>query len=68
MFACSDVCLFLVYPIMFPQENDFGDDEDVEWSEDVSADAVKKRQEELAAGVKALAVCEDAEKSEKVRF
>ncbi|KAK2707739.1 hypothetical protein QYM36_015440 [Artemia franciscana] len=49
------------------KENNFGDDEDVEWSEDVSADAVKKRQEELAAGVKALAVCEDAEKSEKER-
>ncbi|XP_065562551.1 eukaryotic translation initiation factor 5-like [Artemia franciscana] len=50
------------------KENDFGDDEDVEWSEDVSADAVKKRQEELAAGVKALAVCEDVEKSEKIKY
>ena len=39
---------------MFILENDFDDDEDVEWSEDVFADVVKKRQEKLAAGVKAL--------------
>ena len=45
---------FQFIQLMFLQENDFDDDEDVEWSEDVFADAVKKRQEELAAGVKAL--------------
>jgi len=49
-------------------DDDFGDDDDAEWSTDVSKEAVKQRMKELSLGVKGLAMDDDMEKSETERI
>ncbi|CAG0914412.1 unnamed protein product [Notodromas monacha] len=44
-----------------------GDDDDEDWSVDVSEEAVKRRQADLSDGIKTLAITDDLEKTEKER-
>lgn len=44
------------------------EDDDDDWAEDVSEEAVRRRQAELSEGVKSLALTDDAEKPEKDRM
>jgi len=46
----------------------YDEDDDEDWSVDVSAEAVRARQQDLSEGVKSLAINEDSEKPEKERM
>lgn len=48
-------------------EDDWGDDDDLDWSADVSEEAVNKRMSELTSGIKGLAMDKDVEKTESER-
>ena len=44
------------------------DDDEEDWGDDVSEDAVRRRQAELSDGIKSLTLTDDAEKPEKARM
>ncbi|CAG0917408.1 unnamed protein product [Notodromas monacha] len=50
------------------QKIESNEDDDEDWSVDVSPEAVKRRMEDLSNGVKNLAVTDDIEKTEKERI
>lgn len=52
----------------FNGTNGKDDDDDDDWAVDVSAEAVRARQQDLSEGVKSLAINEDSEKPEKERM
>jgi translation initiation factor 5 len=51
--------------LSFPPKDD---DDDGDWSVDVSEEAVKRRQADLSDGVKNLAITDDLDKTEKERI